>query len=118
MQRFVAGDDSSARDFFAQARNLVLLRVQEQRSSNSRKGSSDADLDKRRSDPTRGAKARGSAVTDGRATPGRITNAPEKNSGEGTSRDAEITTGEFHPDAMRLDRCMAVSICRQGPEAF
>eukprot|EP00903_Cladosiphon_okamuranus_P006591 g6439.t1 len=115
LQRFVAGDDSSAQDFFAQARKLVLLRVQEQRSWNTKTGASDAHVDGCRVAPTRDAKARGAP---GGRTPGTIANAPNKNSGEGTSRDAETMAGEFHPDAMRLDRCMVVSICRQGPEAF
>lgn len=113
MQRFVAGDDSSARDFFARARKLVLLRLQEQRSSNLKEGASGHSLDY-----TAAAKARRAVLTDDLDTPGKITNAPTNNSVGCSWRNAEITTGEFHPDAMRLDRCMAVAICRQGPEAF
>eukprot|EP00752_Nemacystus_decipiens_P004020 g3682.t2 len=117
VQRFVAGDDSSARDFFAQARRLVLLRVQEQASSNSKDGACDPGVHGRGFGYTSGAKARGAASTGDVATPESIENVPKKPVG-GTSHEAETRTGEFHPDAMRLDRCMAVSICRQGPEAF
>lgn len=31
--------------------------------------------------------------------------------------NVELPT-EFHSEAMRLDRCASVAICRQGPEAF
>lgn len=117
VQRFAAGDDPSARDFFAQARKLVLLRVQEQASSNSKHRT---DVNGRRSFDycTAGARVRGAALTGGASSPRKITSAPKKEPVEGARHDAEITTGEFHPDAMRLDRCVAVSICRQGPEAF
>lgn len=120
MQRFVAGDFVSARDFFARARKLVLLRLQEQGSPNLKRRASDTDVNGHSLDYAAGAtyKARGVALTDFLASPGKITNAPTKISVEGTWHDAEIATGEFPPDAMRLDRCMAVSICRQGPEAF
>lgn len=115
VQRFVAGDNESARDFFAQARKLVILRLQEQGSSDSKEGVSDTDVDGHSFGPTVDAKARGAALTDGRKSPAKITNAPKK---KGTRHGAETTTGEFHPEAMRLDRCLAVSIYRQGPEAF
>lgn len=106
VQRFVAGDHSSAHDFFARARKLVLLRQQEQGSATSREGASDNDGNGHSFD------------CKGGASRGRITNTPTKNSVEGTRHDAEIAAGEFNPDAMRLDRCMAASICRQGPAAF
>lgn len=100
VQRFVAGDISSARDFFARARELVLLRSQEQGSSNSKGGACDARVDGFSLDDTADDKASGAALAEGLGNPGKV------------------TTGEFDPDAMRLDRCVAVSICRQGPEAF
>lgn len=37
---------------------------------------------------------------------------------EGAPVKKGVGEGEFHPEAMRLDRCTAVAICRQGPDAF
>lgn len=119
VQRFVSGNNASARDFFARARELVLRRQPEQGSLKLREGASDGGVKNGhkfgRADH---GKARQAVSTDDLSTPGNFPNVPTKTPAEGAWRDTDITTGEFHPDAMRLDRCAAVSICRQGPEAF
>lgn len=122
VQRFVAKEHASAAEFFAQARALVCT------SQEISTTSTDSDCD--------GFNQRGGAERRGRrgeklavARPtldndkamtreGSIAAAAMASNGVGGNDRADIATGEFHPQAMRLDRCMAVAICRQGPGAF
>lgn len=123
VQRFVAGDYSSASEFFAQARELVVLRLRDRDCSNS-KGETVAAAapsgSRRGIGRAAGGGSRRKAPTD--TIPGGDKKAAlsRKNPCDTSAGDLEsaATPGEFHPDAMRLDRCMAVSICVQGPEAF
>lgn len=113
MQRFAAGDNLSAGDFFARARELVLRRLRGEGASADGRGGgleSKAGVGGREPAKTEGLLSRGSKRKPDKA--------PGTDGKAGARHGAEVGPGEFHPDAMRLDRCMAVSICRRGPEAF
>lgn len=124
VQRFVAGDNVSASRFFAQARELVWQRLKEQACADSKKGAAAAAAAPTGDigagfDRTAGSGGWGAGPTDGLPARGKISKDRENKESEvGAGGVAEAPAGEFHPDAMRLDRCMAVSICREGPEAF
>lgn len=122
VQRFVAGDNASASTLFAQARELVLLRWKEQGCSDSKRagvappvtGGMGAGFDW-----TAGSGDRGAGLANRFPARGKLAKGKKNKEFEvGTGDAAERATGEFDPDAMRLDRCMAVCICRDGPEAF
>ncbi|CAM9388394.1 unnamed protein product, partial [Ectocarpus sp. 13 AM-2016] len=122
VQRFVAGDYSSASEFFAQARELVMLRPRDRDCSKS-KGKTDAACpsgSRRGVCRVAGGGGRRQAPTD--TIPGGDKKAASSRKDPRDSSAGDLggaaRPGEFHPDAMRLDRCMAVSICLQGPEAF
>lgn len=112
VERFVAGDHVSSVTFFAQARELVLLRLKEQGCSDSKRTVTAAAATvgiETGFDWTAGSGDLGAGLTDGFRARGDFFKG--RNS-------KESKAGEFHPDAMRLDRCMAVAICREGPDAF
>ncbi|CAM9364932.1 unnamed protein product, partial [Ectocarpus fasciculatus] len=120
VQRFVAGDYSSASEFFAQARELVMLRLRDQDCWTSKGETIAAGPSGSRRGVGWGGGGWGQGPTgtilDGDERVARSRKEPcDSSAGDVGGAD---TPGEFHPDAMRLDRCMAVSICRQGPEAF
>lgn len=122
VQRFAAGDHSSAAEFFARARNLVLQRVKDQECS-SRKGAAPAADGKAFDSRGRaGGGGRGAPLTAARPARSEARHVIDRSvalaSNVGGKPDGSATMGEFHPEAMRLDRCMAVAICQQGPAAF
>ena len=122
VQRFTAGDHSSAGEFFARARKLVLHRLKDQECL-SRRGRSLADDDEV-FDSWGRAEDGGRCALLAAAHPVRskVRHATDRSvalsSKANGSTNGDAATGEFHPEAMRLDRCMAVAICRQGPAAF
>ncbi len=123
VQRFAAGDNPSACDFFARARELVLLRRRRGEGGCSAAAGRGADADGRGGGLDAKARVGGRepANTEGllsRGSKRKPDKAPGTDAKAGAGRRADVGPGEFHPDAMRLDRCIAVSICRRGPEAF
>ena len=135
VQKFVAEEHESAREFFMKARALVLRRVNEY--SERPEGSRDvAGNDKGSSGLGDGfsSKACGRRYRDRPNCGSEIARSPHSGSASQTRMFARTAAGvscadgvrevfepvhdEFSPDAMRLDLCAAVAICRQGPEAF
>ncbi|CAM9242923.1 unnamed protein product [Scytosiphon promiscuus] len=114
VQRFVEGDNASALDFFAQARALLLLQLRGQACSQSEGGVVAADA----SGSGNGFDGSGRGDVEGLVSTHTIPAAKTLNAEPDSPHFAGASAREFHPDAMRLDRCMAVAICRQGPEAF
>lgn len=119
VQRFAAGEHDAASKFFAEARALVLQRLRGTNCSNETGTSDEYHVDweselrgerNGRSPPGSDA-GRGKAAREGCAVAG-----IDNGSGGCTTVGSDV--GEFHPEAMRLDRCAAVAICRRGPEAF
>ncbi|CAM9421771.1 unnamed protein product [Laminaria digitata] len=126
VQRFTAGDHSSASKFFTRARKLVLQRLKDhhQECSCKEKGASPAAEDE-------ACDSRGRAGDGGRCAPPTAAHPVRSEVGQAIDRslalasnvggkpdEDDAATGEFHPEAMRLDRCMAVAVCRRGPAAF
>lgn len=120
--RFAAGQHASAGNAFARARALVV--EQQQQSWNDRTHfnafalGNDAGADGM-------VLSAGDLLSTIRKTSIRAAAlrrvASDKDSRRGQDEAAAVVTAkavEFHPEAMRLDRCTAVAICRQGPEAF
>lgn len=122
VQRFTAGDHSSAADFFAQARELVLQRLKGQKRSSRKGGVPAADPEAFHSRGRARSEGRSSAVAAAHPLGSKVRPEVERPVGLGSNvggeTDGEGQAGEFHPEAMRLDQCMAVAICRQGPAAF
>ncbi|CAM9282487.1 unnamed protein product, partial [Ectocarpus sp. 4 AP-2014] len=122
VQRFVAGDYSSSSEFFAQARELVMLRLRDQDCLKSKGETVAADPSGSRRGVGRVAGGGGRKQAPKDTIPGGDKKAAlsrkEPCDSSAVDLGGAATPGEFHPDAMRLDRCMAVSICLQGPEAF
>ena len=121
VQRFTAGDHSSAAEFFARARKLVLQRLEDQKCS--RKGVFPAaDNEAFDSRGRAGDGGRRAPVTTAHPVHSEIRDVMDRSvasaSNVGGKTDGGAAMAEFHPEAMRLDRCMAVAICRQGPAAF
>lgn len=119
VQRFAAGEHDAASKFFTRARLLVLQRLDDMNCSSDTRTTVEDQFDGesgtrdgRSGRPSLGSGAgRGKAVSEGCVAVG-TDNAAGKRIAIGAD------AGEFHPEAMRLDRCTAVAICRQGPEAF
>lgn len=119
VQRFEAGEHDAASKFFTRARLLVLQQLHDMDCSSETRTTVEDEFDRengtrdwRSGRPSLGSRAgRGKAVREGCMAAG-IDNAAGKRTAAG------VDAGEFHPEAMRLDRCTAVAICRRGPEAF
>lgn len=134
VQKFVAEEHEAAREFFARARTLVLRSAQKYPTHNrggngitigeyngkKDDGNEDSSVSKLgRRDRLQGKS--GAETT-------RTVRGDLDTEGVGMAADVHCLNGqhgvvgepleEFHPEAMRLDLCAAVSICRQGPEAF
>lgn len=119
VQRFAAGEHDAASKFFTRARVLVLQRKNDTNCS-SETGRTVEDRFDRESGPHDGRNGRSSLGSSaGRSKDVRDgCMAVGTGNGAGTPSAGGADTGEFHPDAMRLDRCTAVAICRRGTEAF
>lgn len=110
-----------AAEFFARARKLVLQRLEDQECSSRKGGSPTADVEAFNSRGRAGG-GRCAPLTTAHPVHGEVRDAMDRSvasaSNVGGETDGRATMAEFHPEAMRLDRCMAVAICRQGPAAF
>lgn len=134
VQKFVAEKREAAREFFALARTLVLRSAnkypQHNRGGNGTpignnggeedNGDEDGSVSKLgRWDRLR--KESGAEITRTvRSDFGteRVGMAAGAHCLRGEHGDVDEPHEEFHPEAMRLDLCAAISICRQGPDAF
>ncbi|CAM9418276.1 unnamed protein product, partial [Hapterophycus canaliculatus] len=118
VQRFVERDNSSALRFFAQARALLVLQLRKQALPESKwdLAAANASGNGNKLDWMGRNKEQVMVSTD--VPVEEITTVKALYKEFGSAGLAQAVSGEFHPDAMRLDRCMAVAICRQGPEAF
>lgn len=139
VQKFVAEEHEAAREFFARARTLVL-RSANKYPTHDRGGNRMITIGKYngKEDDNNGNNEDGPVSKLGRRDRLRKESGAEiPRTVRGdlgtewvgmTADDVHCLNGqhgvidelqeEFHPEAMRLDLCVAVSICRQGPEAF
>lgn len=129
MQRFVSGSYAESAQFFSKARALVLDRVastHKEHQSTVLDGC--ANIDKTNGSGTQSisrAEIRPPAIDDGYLIGKGVAGTGSGRAKlEVTQAKETISEGyaagnvEFDSEAMRLDRCAAVAICRQGPEAF
>lgn len=101
LQRFMAGEHAESAEMFSRARGREVLQQKQRRNLLLGQG------DGHRVDRLGQSKTQSSGGT-----------MEADNVRGGTEAKSVMDDGGFSSEAMRLDRCAAVAICRQGPEAF